>query len=176
LPPVLILSGPPASGKTTVAGLIADRFERSVHLESDTFFHFIKGGYIDPWRPESHEQNAAVMRIVSDAASGYASSGYLTIIDGIVIPGWFFQPMRTALREHGLDVAYAVLRPSRTATADRSRRRSSGLTDPAVLDRLWDAFEHLGPLERFVIDNADQEPEETADLLTERLRLGSLTT
>jgi hypothetical protein len=27
-----------------------------VHVESDCFFHFITSGYVEPWKPESHEQ------------------------------------------------------------------------------------------------------------------------
>jgi adenylate kinase family enzyme len=83
----LILTGAPGSGKTTVAGLLAAKSKRSVHLESDRFFHFIQAGYIEPWEPESHEQNTAVMRIVAQAAASYADAGYFTIIDGIIIPG-----------------------------------------------------------------------------------------
>lgn len=35
---VLILTGPPGSGKSTVARIVAERSERSVHIEADTFF------------------------------------------------------------------------------------------------------------------------------------------
>lgn len=35
---VLILSGPPGVGKTTVAGAPTQRSERAVHLEADRFF------------------------------------------------------------------------------------------------------------------------------------------
>src|SRR6266536_2695847 len=96
--PVLILTGAPGSGKTTTARLLADRSERAVHVESDSFFHFIRSGYIEPWTPESHEQNRVVMRIVAEAAAGYAEAGYFTIIDGIISPRWFFEPLRDSVR------------------------------------------------------------------------------
>jgi uridine kinase len=35
----LILTGPPGAGKTTVAGLVGNAYERAAHLESDDFFH-----------------------------------------------------------------------------------------------------------------------------------------
>jgi adenylylsulfate kinase-like enzyme len=46
--PVLILTGAPGSGKSTVARLLAAKSERAVHLESDLFFHFIQSGRIEP--------------------------------------------------------------------------------------------------------------------------------
>jgi adenylate kinase family enzyme len=70
--PVLILTGPPGVGKSTTATILAERAAAGVHLESDVFFRFIRGA-IEPWRPESHEQNELVMRIVGEAAAGYAT-------------------------------------------------------------------------------------------------------
>ena len=54
-------------------------------------------GYVQPWRPEAHEQNTVIMSIVGDAAVAYARAGYRTIVDGIVIPGWFYEPLRHAI-------------------------------------------------------------------------------
>jgi tRNA uridine 5-carbamoylmethylation protein Kti12 len=51
--PVLIVTGPPGVGKTTAAGILAARSERSVHLEADAFFRFIRSGFVEPWTPES---------------------------------------------------------------------------------------------------------------------------
>jgi hypothetical protein len=60
----------------------------AAHLVSDEFFHFIRTGYVEPWKAESHEQNDVVMTAVAEAATTFALGGYFTVADGILIPGW----------------------------------------------------------------------------------------
>jgi tRNA uridine 5-carbamoylmethylation protein Kti12 len=173
--PILIVTGPPGVGKTTTAGILAARSDRAVHLEADHFFRFIRAGYVEPWTPESHEQNRVVMGVVAGAAAGYAAAGYFTIVDGIVIPRWFLGPLSDELRRAGHLVAYAVLRAPLAVCTERMRQREKRrLVAPETIEQLWRSFADLGELERHVIELDGERPEQAADLLGERLDEGRL--
>jgi len=136
-------------------------------VEADRFFGFIESGFVEPWKPESQAQNEVVMRVVADAAAGYADAGYFTIVEGIVIPRWFLAPLSDALRAAGHGVAYAVLRaPLEVCVARR------GQIDADVVEGIWRQFEHLGPLESHAIDAGSGDVvAELTDGLRERLLL-----
>jgi tRNA uridine 5-carbamoylmethylation protein Kti12 len=174
-PPVLLLTGAPGVGKTTVARVLAEGANRAAHIESDRFFHFIEPGLIEPWKPDSHDQNTVVMQAVAQAAVAYAGGGYLTIVDGIILPAWFLEPMRTAVRGAGQGVAYGVLRAPLDLCLARARdREARPAADADVVERLWREFADLGAWERHAIDIDELSPDDAAGVVMRRLEEGSL--
>jgi adenylylsulfate kinase-like enzyme len=80
---LLVLTGSPGAGKSTVADILARGSERrAVHLHAGDFHDsYIKSGFVLPWLPQAQAQNEAVVTAIA-----YAAGGYFTIVDGIVLP------------------------------------------------------------------------------------------
>ena len=172
---VVILTGPPGAGKSTVADILARQSEMpAVHMHTDDFYdRYIKSGYVLPWLPESQKQNEVVTGVIAGAACGYAKGGYLTIIDGIVGP-WFLAPYRAAAAAKNVPLHYAVLRPaSADITFARVQARGThGLKAEGPVRDLFRQFSDLGVLETHAFDSGKMSAEETAASLGARLSAG----
>lgn len=159
---VVVLTGPPGAGKSTVARLLTDTLDPGVHLHSDDFWHFIKRGAIPPYLPESHRQNAVVVDVLAGAAFGYARGGYHVVVDGIVGP-WFLDAFRTAHGDPAIPLHYVVLRPDQDTTLRRATSRGpDALTAAEPVRSLHRQFSGLAELEAHVVDSTRLTAEETA--------------
>ena len=98
---IIIITGAPATGKTTTAAIIAKEsdLEKSVHIHTDDFYHYLSKGAIPPHLPESNNQNLVVIEAFLAAAKRYAQDGYDVIVDGIIGP-WFLEPWLKVVQEH----------------------------------------------------------------------------
>ncbi len=153
-----------------MAAILAERRDLGVHLEADSFFRFIRAGHVEPWKPESQAQNEAVMGIVARAAVGYAQAGYFTVVEGVLIPGWFLEPLLETLRGGGRAVACAVLRAPLEMCIERVQNRAGEPPiDAGIMERIWRGFTDLGEFEGNALDVERIDAEGVSDLLERRL-------
>jgi hypothetical protein len=117
--PVIVVSGVPASGKTTVSRLLAARFARAAHIEADTLQKMIVSGGEWPSLPPGGEGLRQLRLRAANAcllARSFATAGFTAIVDDIVL-GNRIGEFLGALA--GLDVHLVQLCPSLEAVRQR---------------------------------------------------------
>jgi cytidylate kinase len=159
---VIILTGPPAAGKTTVAALLAtDAASPTVHLTTDLFYRSIRTGFVLPFLPEAQRQNEVVIEAIVGTVATFALGGYDVVVDGIVGP-WFLPPFRRLATDADLTLSYVVLRPDLATTLSRAEQRvGRELKDVDAITGLHAAFAQLGDLEGHALDTANHDAEQT---------------
>ena len=160
---LLIVTGPPGAGKSTVATILADRVEPGVLVAGDDFFAFLARGAIAPWLPESARQNEVVTQAAGAAAGCFVTGGLATIYDGVVGP-WFLPTFAAATGLDRLD--YVVLLPSVERCLHRvATRKGHGFSDEAATRQMHAEFDRASVDRRHILVDPPDRPEAVADAI-----------
>ena len=172
---VWLITGAQGSGKSTVADLLARRFERGVHVRGGPFYRWALSGWV---HFDDRERQAEARRLLelryrlsAMVADEYASAGFAVVVQdniyGSDVVRWL-ESVRTRPRH----LVVLRPRPDVVAARDEQRRRLTGKVayrgDFTVSKNDLDLAStprHLG----LWVDTSDQTPEQTVmEVLTRR--------
>jgi predicted kinase len=166
--PLLILTGPPCAGKTTVARLLASRRPRGLHIPSDVFYAF-PALPIPPYRAGSHEQNHSVIKAAVRSAASFATDDYDVVLDGVFGVG-FLPLIAQVLLPLGVPVELAALDVDLESALERARSR--GLASERMVITMHAAFAAQPLPQRHLIPTGGRAPADIVHELEHRRERG----
>lgn len=171
MPSLVILSGSPGTGKTTVSRCLAEASPQGLHIPSDIFYTF-PAHPIPPHLPEAHKQNAAMITAMTQMAATFATRGSDVVLEGILGP-WFMPAVVAELSKITVTVHYVLLRAPLEIVLDRVAGRP-GYTAAPIVRKMHAEFATLGPYEHHSVDTDGLSPEQVAREIVRRQRIGEL--
>lgn len=174
-PPLYLITGPMAAGKSTVARLLAERFQRGVYLEGDLFRRSIVAGRAE-MTPEASaeaiEQLRLRYRLAAAAADSYHEAGFAVALEDVVA-GPLLAEYVELIRSRPLHVV--VLLPSVEVLAAREAARTQKGYGRWTSEELHSGFAADTPRLGLWLDTSAQTAEQTVTEIlarTEALLVG----
>jgi len=80
---IILLTGIPGAGKSTIAEALSTTFAQSAHVPVDFFRKLIQAGYASPhqWNDEVERQYCLARKNAAQTAKNIADEGFTVIVD-----------------------------------------------------------------------------------------------
>ena len=154
-----------AAGKSTVARLLASRFERGVCLEGDLFRRSIVSGREDMTpdaSPEALTQLRLRYRLAAAAADEYFDAGFTVVVEDVVA-GPSLTDYAEMIQSRPRHVV--VLLPSLDAVAAREAEREHKGYGTWTVEQLYEGFASETPRLGLWLDTTDLTAEDTVEAI-----------
>lgn len=166
---IILITGVMASGKSTVAQLLSEKMEKSVHLRGDVFRRMIVKGR-EEMLPEPSQEALRQLhlryRIAAMAADQYYESGFNVVMQDVIL-GEALSAVTGYIRSRPLYVV--VLCPDKEAVAGREERRSKKGYGAWQISGLDHSLRHETPQIGLWLDTSNLTAEETVEEILRRL-------
>lgn len=126
---IVLITGCPGSGKSTIARVIAEKLPRCVHLQVDDIRESMVNGMAPPgeWTPDALQQFRLARDVASYWARIYAVEEFNVVIDDVCVPEQFVEHYEALFDERNM---YRILLdPSAEALTERITNRGGPYVD-----------------------------------------------
>lgn len=166
---IIVITGVMAAGKSTVSQLLAERFQRAVHLRGDEFRRVVVRGRVDmspQGDPEAERQLNLRHRLAALSANHYAEAGFTVVAQDLFV-GASLKPFLEQLTE---PLSLVMLAPDVSTVMQREAERvKTGYADLWSIRDFDHKFRKETPRIGLWLDSSQQTPDETVDEILRRL-------
>lgn len=166
---VVLITGAMASGKSTVADLLARRLPRAAHVRGDVFRRMVVSGREELLPEETAEARAQLElrhRLSALTADEFARNGFTAVVQDIVLGK---DLSRYVVRVRTRPLYVVVLAPSAAAVRTREAERSKTGYGIWTVDALDRALREETPRIGLWLDTSEQTAEQTVSAILDNL-------
>lgn len=151
------------AGKTTVAKILVSKIPRTAHVEK--MRQFIEWMPIDESIPYNIQN-------ISSLARNFVSLGNLNVVISYPVSSENFEKIKGSLQDLNVDIFAFTLAPRLdVVTGNRGTRELKEWEVEQIKKTYAENFQH--PTYGTIIDNSEQTPEETANIILKKVGLSS---
>jgi len=161
MPKIIILTGPPGAGKSTIGGILAKRIANSAVVSCDDLRDCIKNGYISPKEKEGKDQLKLGAKNSILLAKNFYNNGFNVFLDDVLLRDRF-DLYYNSLK--GCNLKIFLLMPTKEVLSKRDLERGeNAMKERSLL--LHDKFtEFIKKEKKFIIlDTSNHTREQTAE-------------
>lgn len=162
---VIIISGTPGAGKSSVSKELAKKFDNCVYISVDHLRHMVYGGYKAPWEKGANIQLELGGKNCKDLTRNFIEAGFVVIIDDVMGD----DSVRAFSEEFG-DVHGFLLLPSLEILKKRDLERSLEDQMGDRIDELYPQFADVNHEVLKIIDSTNQSLEETVETVFNQIQ------
>ena len=167
---VVVVTGVSAAGKSTVADILARRFERGVHVRGDTFRKMVVAGRenMRPGAPpEARHQLELRYELAVAAANRYAGAGFTVVLQDVILGAYLGSVVGTITARPRYVVALCPS-PEAVALREADRDKTAYRQESHGVEELHRALLDETPRLGLWLDSSEQTPSETVGEILRR--------
>ncbi|MFP4402372.1 MAG: AAA family ATPase [Candidatus Nanoarchaeia archaeon] len=160
---VIIITGPPSSGKSTISHYLAKHIENCAYINVDSLRHMIQSGYVEPWKnsQKALEQQTLGVKNCCSLTNNFIQSKFNVIIDDVIDSEELYNMYLQNINSQNIHIF--LLLPNKDTLIQRDKSREEYAMNNRA-EELYDSFERIkNNIDWVVIDNSNLSVEETAN-------------